>query len=167
MRFSTHRKPLLQLVNKKDLTSRVCARASCARGKLRYGIISGDEFSTSIYSHRGRRRISHPVCNRRSSHSSHNRTATHQRVHSVHQIAVRTFAAGLSTGDESTNTFLNPSVKTFLFLAKFSSSLLQELLRNIPQCRQSSSLRNQRCIPQGQRIYSLDLRSENTLNQDC
>jgi hypothetical protein len=36
---STPRKPLLQLVNKKDLTSRVYARASCAREKLRYGIV--------------------------------------------------------------------------------------------------------------------------------
>ena len=167
MPFSTHRKPILQLVNEKDLTSRVCARASCARGKLHYGIVLGGQFRTSICSHHGRKRISHPACNRRNSHSSHSRMATRCCVHSVHQIAVHTFAAGPLPGDESTNTFLNPLVKTFLFLAKFASSLLQELLWNIPQCPQSNSLRNQQCIPQDQRIYSLDLRSENTLNQDC
>ena len=167
MPFSTHRKPLPQLVNKKDLTSRARVRVTCARGKLRYGIISEGYFSTLIRSHRGRKHISHPACNRRNNHSTHSRMATHWTVHSVHQIAVRTFAAGSLLGDESTNTFLNPSVKTFLVLARFSSSLLQELLRNIPQCQQSNNLRNQQCIARGRNSHSVDLQSENTLNQDC
>jgi hypothetical protein len=49
MPSSTHRKPMLQLVNKKDLTSRARVRVRHARGKLRYEKwLRGENFAPSL-----------------------------------------------------------------------------------------------------------------------
>jgi len=90
------------------MSSRAGRRARDARAGSCVTELSQGLIRTSICSHYGKTRISHQACNHRNSHSTHNRTVIHWSVHSTHQIAVHTFAAGPSPGDESTNTFLDP-----------------------------------------------------------